>query len=62
LIEAKKALKKYPNNFNIVYVAANVYMIIFSDKKDERAMNKAIGFWRKRCGGNRILCFLKKQN
>ncbi|MBQ8299527.1 MAG: helix-turn-helix domain-containing protein [Clostridia bacterium] len=42
LVEAKKALKKYPNNFNIVYTAANVYMIIFSDKKDKRAMNKAI--------------------
>lgn len=42
LIEAKKALKKYPNNFDMVYVTAKVYMIIFSEKKDKRAMEKAI--------------------
>ena len=42
LVEAKKALKKYPNNFDIVYVTANVYMILFSERKDKRAMEKAI--------------------
>lgn len=42
LIEAKKALKKYPNNFDVVYTTAYVYMIIFSEKMDKRAMEKSV--------------------
>lgn len=42
VIETKKALKKYPNNFDIVYTAAQVYRIVYSEKKDEKAMKKAI--------------------
>lgn len=42
LLEANKNLQKYPNNFDVVYTAANVYMIIFYEKKDENAMQKAI--------------------
>lgn len=42
VIEAEKALKKYPNKFEVVYVAASVYMLIYSEKKSESAMKKAI--------------------
>lgn len=42
VLEAEKALKKYPNKFEVVYVAASVYMLIYSEKKSEIAMKKAI--------------------
>lgn len=40
-LEAEKALKKYPNNFDIVYVAAKVYMFRFSQDKDEKSLLKS---------------------
>ncbi len=39
--ETEKALKKYPNNFNIVYVSAMMYMLKFSEEKCEEAMIKS---------------------
>jgi len=42
VLEAEKALKKYPNRFDIVHIAACVYKVIFFEKKDEKAMEKAI--------------------
>lgn len=37
-LEAEKALKKFPNSFEIVYTAATIYMLCFSDSSNERAM------------------------
>lgn len=42
VLEAEKTLKKYPNKFEVVYVAASVYMLIYSEKKSKLAMDKAI--------------------
>lgn len=42
VLEAEKALKKYPNKFDIVYVAAGVYMIMYSERKSEKLMARAI--------------------
>lgn len=41
VLEAEKALKKYPNNFEIVYAAAKVYMFRFSKDKDEKSLLKS---------------------
>lgn len=41
VLEAEKALKKYPNNFDIVYASAKVYMFKFSADKSESAMTKS---------------------
>ncbi len=41
VLEVEKALKKYPNNFNITYVGALMYMMKFVDEKDEVAMMKS---------------------
>lgn len=38
VLEAEKALKKYPNNFDVVYTAAKVYMFRFSQDKEENSM------------------------
>ena len=45
-LEAEKALKKYPNNFNVVYAAAKVYMVKFSEDKDERLLLKSNELFR----------------
>ncbi|MBP3413739.1 MAG: helix-turn-helix transcriptional regulator [Clostridia bacterium] len=45
VLEAEKALKKYPNNFEIVYVAAMAYMFKFSEEKDEKSMLKSNGLF-----------------
>lgn len=42
VLEAEKTLKKYPNKFDVVYVVACVYMLVYYDKKDEKAMQRAI--------------------
>lgn len=34
-VEAEKALKKYPNNFDVVYTSAMVYMLIFGEQDDK---------------------------
>ena len=39
--EAEKALKKYPNNFNVIYAGAMMYMLKFSEEKCEEAMIKS---------------------
>lgn len=36
--ELEKALKKYPNNFNVVYVGAALHMLKFSEEKCEKSM------------------------
>lgn len=41
VLEAENSLKKYPNNFEIVYVAARVYMFRFSQDKDEKSLLKS---------------------
>lgn len=41
VLESGKALKKYPNNFNIVYASAMMYMLKFSEDKCEDAMKKS---------------------
>lgn len=46
VLEAEKALKKYPNNFEIVYVAARVYMFRFSQDKDEKSLLKSNELFR----------------
>ncbi len=42
VLEAEKALKKYPNKFAVVYVAAYVYMCIYYEKEDEKSMQRSI--------------------
>lgn len=39
--EAEKALQKYPNNFNVTYAGAMIYMLKFSEEKCEDAMLKS---------------------
>lgn len=41
VIESEKALKKYPNNFDVVYASAFMYMLKFSEDKNESTMNKS---------------------
>lgn len=41
IVEVEKALKKYPNNFDVVYVAAKVYMCKASEDKDEKSLLKS---------------------
>lgn len=40
-IESEKALKKYPNHFEIVYASAMMYMLKFSEDKCEASMTKS---------------------
>ena len=42
IMEGEKALKKYPNNFEVVYMVAQVYLLLFYEKKEEQVMEKAI--------------------
>lgn len=39
--ELEKALKKYPNNFNVVYAGAILHMLKFSEEKCEESMVKS---------------------
>lgn len=39
--EVEKALKKYPNNFNVTYAGAMLYMLKSSEEKCEEAMLKS---------------------
>lgn len=41
VLEAEKALTKYPNNFDIVYASASMYMLKFMEDKEESSMNKS---------------------
>lgn len=45
VLEAEKTLKKYPNNFDVVNVAAAVYRDVFFEKKDKKAMQKSIDLY-----------------
>lgn len=42
LVEAEKALKKYPNAFNVVHVAAMVYRLTGMDKNDSDMLLRSI--------------------
>ena len=42
LAEAEKSLKKYPNNFDIVYNSAALYRAFGIEKKDERLLKRAL--------------------
>lgn len=41
VIESEKALKKYPNNFDVVYASAIMYMLKFSEDKRKDAVIKS---------------------
>lgn len=41
VLESEKALKKYPNHFDVVYASAIMYMLMFSEDKKESTMNKS---------------------
>lgn len=41
VIESEKAMKKYPNNFDVVYASAMMYMLKFSEDKCEESMIKS---------------------
>lgn len=41
VMEAEKALKKYPNNFDVVYASAMMYMLKFTEDKCEESMIKS---------------------
>ena len=40
-LEAQKALKKYPNNFAVVYSSAYMYQLKFMEEKSENAMEQS---------------------
>lgn len=42
ILEAEKTLKKYPNKFDAVYVAASTYMIAYSENKNKEIMERAV--------------------
>ncbi len=42
ILEVEKTLKKYPNKFEVVHVAACAYRAIYSEKKDEKLRQRAI--------------------
>lgn len=42
MLEVEKTLKKYPNRFEVVHIAAAAYKEIYFDTRDERAMERAI--------------------
>jgi len=42
VLEVEKTLKKYPNNFDAVHVAAATYSTIYMETKDEKAMQRSI--------------------
>lgn len=41
VMESEKALKKYPNNFDVVYASAMMYMLKFSEEKCKEAVIKS---------------------
>lgn len=41
VLEAEKALKKYPNNFDLVYMSAFVYQLEFTQDKNEKAIERS---------------------
>ncbi|MBR1821115.1 MAG: helix-turn-helix transcriptional regulator [Clostridia bacterium] len=42
LDEAERALKKYPNAYEIVYTAGSLYQVMGIERRDERMLNRAI--------------------
>lgn len=42
LIEAEKALKKYPNNFDVVYNSAVLYMVFGIEMREKALLNRAL--------------------
>lgn len=42
LQEAEKALKKYPHSFKVVYISAEIYMVIGNDTKDRATLCRAL--------------------
>lgn len=42
LLEVEKTLKKYPNRFEVVHVAAAAYGTIYGETKDEKILERAI--------------------
>ncbi len=41
-LEVEKVLKRYPNKFDVVHVAATAYHSIYMEKRDEKAMQRSI--------------------
>ncbi len=42
MLEVEKTLKKYPNKFDVVYIAATVYMVVYTKRRDKKAMQRSI--------------------
>ncbi len=47
--EAEKALKKYPNNFEITYYSAGLYEVTGITQRNEKAMRRAVELFRRAC-------------
>ena len=47
IIEAEKALQKYPNCFDIVYKSASLYQSIGIDQQNESALNKSLSLFER---------------
>ena len=47
--EAEKALKKYPNNFEIVYQSARLFDVKGTEKKDENLLHRALELFSHAC-------------
>lgn len=46
ITESRKALKKYPNSFDIVYISALMYQLEFTEDKNENAIEKSNELFR----------------
>lgn len=45
-LEAEKALKKYPNNFNVVYLSASVYRLKYIEEHEESSIGRSNHLFR----------------
>lgn len=49
LSDAEKALKKYPNNFEVVYCCAALYQVRGIEQQDERLLRRALELFERAC-------------
>lgn len=49
LSDAEKALKKYPNNFEVVYCCASLYRVRGIEQRDERLLHRALELYERAC-------------
>lgn len=50
LTECEKALKKYPNNFKVVFQSAITYQVVFIESRTEEALDKSVQLFRQAIG------------